>query len=141
MAWEGLFHLEKAAELGHAEAQRIVANSLASGILPISDHSLMHRVAEWKYHRRRRRLDNRNSNNDNDDDDRVQKLIMTNWTSILLQSTLHVPDDFSSAGVGASTGGEQLSRAIILWHLSAMAGNVESAMGTLYLVFAIFAHP
>jgi TPR repeat protein len=35
IALEGLYHLEKAAELGHAEAQRMVANSLASGILPI----------------------------------------------------------------------------------------------------------
>lgn len=129
MAWEGLFHLEKAAELGHAEAQRMVANSLASGILPISDHSLMRRVAEWKYHNSRRQLalDDQNSSTSNDDNGGVKKM-MANWTSILLQSTLQVPDDYSSAGTGA-VGGEQLSRAIILWHLSAMSGNVESALG------------
>jgi len=109
MAREGLFHLEKAAELGHAEAQRVVANSLASGILPISDHSLMHRLAEWEYINQ----DENGSGN------------TKNWTSILLQSEIQVPDDFSS-------GGEQLSRAILLWHLSAMDGNVESAMALGY---------
>jgi len=109
MAREGLFHLEKAAELGHAEAQRVVANSLASGILPISDHSLMHRLAEWEY-----------INQDEDGSGNTK-----NWTSILLQSEVQVPDDFSS-------GGEQLSRAILLWHLSAMDGNVESAMALGY---------
>jgi len=109
MAREGLFHLEKAAELGHAEAQRVVANSLASGILPISDHSLVHRLAEWEYINQ----DENGSGN------------TKNWTSILLQSEIQVPDDFSS-------GGEQLSRAILLWHLSAMDGNVESAMALGY---------
>jgi len=103
-AREGLFHLEKAAELGHSEAQRMVANSLASGILPLSDHSLMHRLAEWQF---------------------AQSPSESNWTSILLQSKLQVPDDFS-------TGGQQLSRAILLWHLSAMDGNVESAMALGY---------
>jgi len=48
-----------------------------------------------------------------------------NWTSILLQKTLLVPDDFS-------TGGEQLAKAILLWHVSAMDGNVESAMALGY---------
>lgn len=109
MAREGLFHLEKAAELGHAEAQRVVANSLASGILPISDHSLMHRLAEWEY------INQEENSSGN----------TKNWTSILLQSEIQVPDDFSS-------GGEQLSRAILLWHLSAMDGNVESAMALGY---------
>ena len=112
----------------------------------------MHRIAEWKYHHhhsrrhtsRRQQLaldnddNNRVSNNDGDgdDNDQLHNMMTNNWTSILLQSTLHVPDDFSSAGsnpgvVGGGTiGGEQLSRAILLWHLSAMAGNVESAMGT-----------
>jgi len=104
IAREGLFHLEKAAQLGHSEAQRMVANSLASGILPLSDHSLMHRVAEHQY----------SSSKNN-----------KNWTSILSQSILEVPDDFSS-------GGQQLSRAILLWHLSAMDGNVESAMALGY---------
>ena len=116
----------------------------------------MHRIAEWKYHHhhsRRRHstsrrqqlaLDNDDNNRvsnydggdgDDNDDDQLHNMMTNNWTSILLQSTLHVPDDFSSAGstgvVGGGTiGGEQLSRAILLWHLSAMAGNVESAMGT-----------
>ncbi|KAL3790582.1 hypothetical protein HJC23_008788 [Cyclotella cryptica] len=100
IALEGLFHLEKAAELGHAEAQRMVANSLASGILPLSDHSLIQRYAKWQY---------------------INSNYVSNFTTLLAQSTLVVPDDFSS-------GGEQLSRAIVLWHLSAMDGNVESAM-------------
>ena len=113
MAREGLFHLEKAAELGHPEAQRMVANSLASGILPLSDHSLMHRLAEVQYLN--------NNNEEEEEGDASTK----NWTSILLQSTLRVPDDFSS-------GGQQLSRAILLWHLSAMDGNVESAMALGY---------
>ncbi|KAL9182960.1 hypothetical protein ACHAXT_004239 [Thalassiosira profunda] len=105
LAREGLFHLEKAAELGHAEAQRVVANSLASGILPLSDHGMPRRLAEQRYFHSP--LDGRN------------------WTSILLQSTLAVPDDFSS-------GGPQLSKAVVLWHLSAMGGNVESAMALGY---------
>jgi hypothetical protein len=92
--------LEKAAELGHAEAQRMVANSLATGILPLSDHSLIQRYAKWQH---------LNSNH------------ATNLTALLSNAMLEVPDDFSS-------GGEQLSRAIVLWHLSAMDGNVESAM-------------
>ena len=100
LAIEGLYHLEQAAELGHAEAQRMVANSLASGILPLSDHSLIPRYAKWRH-----------LNSDQ----------TSNLTSLLANSTLEVPDDFSS-------GGEQLSRAIVLWHLSAMDGNVESAM-------------
>eukprot|EP00984_Skeletonema_dohrnii_P019399 scaffold9258_cov158-Skeletonema_dohrnii-CCMP3373.AAC.1 len=49
LAREGLYHLEKAADLGHAEAQRMLANSLASGILPISDHGLIRRIAAWQY--------------------------------------------------------------------------------------------
>ena len=88
----------------------MVANSLASGILPLSDHSLMYRLAEWEYF-------NHGSSGIEVDG--------KNWTSILLQSTLDVPDDFSS-------GGEQLSKAIVLWHLSAMSGNVESAMALGY---------
>ena len=105
LAREGLFHLEKAAELGHSEAQRMIANSLASGILPISDHSLMHRLAQREYS---------TSQDPN-----------KNWTSTLLSSVVQVPDDFSS-------GGSQLSRAIMLWHVSAMDGNVESAMALGY---------
>ena len=116
----------------------------------------MHRIAEWKYHHhhsrrrhstsRRQQLaldnddNNRVSNDDDsdgdDDNDQLHNMMTNNWTSILLQSTLHVPDDFSSAGTtgmvgdGGGVGGEQLSRAILLWHLSAMAGNVVWAMGT-----------
>lgn len=101
MAMEGLYHLEKAAELGHAEAQRMVANSLASGILPLSDHSLIQRYAKWKHIHSGQK--------------------QSNSTALLANSALLVPDDFSS-------GGEQLSRAIVLWHMSAMDGNVESAM-------------
>ena len=69
---------EKAAELGHAEAQRMVANSLASGILPISDHSLMHRLAKWQYQQSQSNTQESNSNQHG------------NWISILLQSTLQV---------------------------------------------------
>eukprot|EP00569_Conticribra_weissflogii_P008990 CAMPEP_0171367950 /NCGR_PEP_ID=MMETSP0879-20121228/6413_1 /TAXON_ID=67004 /ORGANISM="Thalassiosira weissflogii, Strain CCMP1336" /LENGTH=1259 /DNA_ID=CAMNT_0011876063 /DNA_START=61 /DNA_END=3837 /DNA_ORIENTATION=- len=101
LAREGLFHLEKAAELGHAEAQRMVANALASGILPLSDHSLLRRIRSFSDH-------NNNST-----------------SPTLTKRPLQVPDDFS-------TGGEQLSRAILLWHLSAMDGNVESAMALGY---------
>jgi len=119
LAREGLFHLEKAAELGHAEAQRMVANSLASGILPISDHGLMHRLAKWQYHQSQSSQGN-DSNDSNDNDSKHG-----NWTSILLQSTLQVPNDFS-------TNSQQLSRAILLYHLSAMDGNVESAMSLGY---------
>ncbi len=124
----------------------MVANSLASGILPISDHSLMRRVAEWKYyHHSRRQLalddkssisnDDESSGDENKDGVPIKMMMTNNWTSILLQSTLQVPDDYSSTGAGAG-GGEQLSRAILLWHLSAMAGNVESAMGAFYLEIA-----
>lgn len=104
IAIEGLFHLEQAANLGHAEAQRMVANSLASGILPLSDHSLIQRYANWQH---------MNSGD------------KSNITALMANSTLEVPDDFSS-------GGEQLSRAILLWHMSAMDGNIESAMSLGY---------
>ena len=109
LAREGLYHLEKAADLGHAEAQRMLANSLASGILPISDHGLIRRIAAWQYAQQ----------HDGTAGDGG------NWTEMLRQSSLQVPDDFSS-------GGEQLARAIILWHISAMDGNVESAMALGY---------
>ena len=111
LAREGLYHLEKAADLGHAEAQRMLANSLASGILPISDHGLIRRIAAWQYAQQQQQQQEENDGG--------------NWTEILRQSSLQVPDDFSS-------GGEQLARAIILWHISAMDGNVESAMALGY---------
>ncbi|KAL7455833.1 hypothetical protein ACHAWC_007347, partial [Mediolabrus comicus] len=111
LAREGLYHLEKAADLGHSEAQRMVANSLASGILPISDHGLIRRIAALQY------AQQQSSGNGGGGGG--------NWTEILRESSLEVPDDFSS-------GGEQLARAIILWHVSAMDGNVESAMALGY---------
>ena len=104
VAIEGLYHLEQAANLGHSEAQQMVANSLASGILPLSDHSLIQRYAKWQH---------------------MQSGDNSNLTALLANSTLEVPDDFSS-------GGEQLSRAILLWHMSAMDGNIESAMSLGY---------
>ena len=140
---EGLFHLEKAAELGHAEAQRIVANSLASGILPLSDHSIMFRLAKWRYYSSQ--MDEGESGaGGGGGDTMIGGWSINNWTSTLLQSTIEVADDFSSTttlnAVNNKTADkahermvnqrrqEQLSRAIILWHLSAMSGNVESAM-------------
>ena len=113
LAREGLYHLEKAADLGHAEAQRMLANSLASGILPISDHGLIRRIVAWQYAQQQ--------NQDGSSTGGGRK----NWTEILHQSSVHVPDDFSS-------GGEQLARAIMLWHISAMDGNIESAMALGY---------
>ena len=111
LAREGLYHLEKAADLGHADAQRMLANSLASGILPVSDHGVIRRIAAWQYAQQQ--------------DGERGKVGGGNWTEILRQSSLQVPDDFSS-------GGEQLARALILWHISAMDGNVESAMALGY---------
>ncbi|KAL7430309.1 hypothetical protein ACHAXM_002294 [Skeletonema potamos] len=111
LAREGLYHLEKAADLGHAEAQRMLANSLASGILPISDHGLVRRIAAWQYAQKQQQKQEGSGGG--------------NWTEILRQSSLQVPDDFSS-------GGEQLARAIMLWHISAMDGNIESAMALGY---------
>lgn len=118
LAREGLYHLEKAADLGHAEAQRMLANSLASGILPISDHGLIRRIAAWQYA-------NHQQQQQQQQEDGGGEGGGGNWTEILQQSSLQVPDDFAS-------GGEQLARAIILWHMSAMDGNVESAMALGY---------
>lgn len=120
LAREGLYHLEKAADLGHAEAQRMLANSLASGILPISDHGLIRRIAAWQYAQQQQQ-----DTESGDSSSSSSKVGGGNWTEILRQSSLLVPDDFSS-------GGEQLARAIVLWHISAMDGNVESAMALGY---------
>ncbi len=73
-----LYHLEKAAEMGNSEAQNLLANIAASGILPFDDHP------------------------------EVRK-------------GLKVQSDFAD-------GGEQLTRAILLWHMSAMSGNAEAAI-------------
>ncbi|KAL3817295.1 hypothetical protein ACHAXA_003216 [Cyclostephanos tholiformis] len=135
---EGLYHLERAAELGHPEAQRMVANSLSSGILPLSDHSLMVRLAEWRYYCSRHERVGKEVGEDGE----VVDGDGGNWTSIFLQSTVEIADDFSPSSPrrGGRLGdrerqkletrrrGGQLSRAVVLWHLSAMSGNVESAM-------------
>ena len=76
-----LYHLQKASEYGNHHAQNLIANSLASGILPIN----------------------------NDPTIRSK-----------LNLPLNVTSDFSS--------GTQLRNAILLWHMSAMEGNVESLM-------------
>lgn len=108
-AREGLFHLKKAAEMGHAEAQRVVANSLASGILPLSDHALLRRIVVHQ--------------------SAQQSSSSSESTPTMLAAhdniVKGVPDDFSM-------GGPDLSRAVLLWHLSAMSGNVESAMALGY---------
>lgn len=113
LAKEGLRHLSTAAELGHPAAQRMVANSLASGILPLSDHGMIVRAAREE---RRKLKEGRGG------EDPTQPT-----SSLLLPTTarLAVPDDFSS-------GGPQLSRAVLLWHTSAMSGDVESAMALGY---------
>jgi len=80
-----LHHLEMAAELGNSGAQNILANILASGILPFEDDPEL----------RLRHSDEHGS--------------------------LEVQADFAE-------GGQQLARAIILWHMSAMDGNIEAAM-------------
>lgn len=77
-----LYHLQKASELGNSEAQNIMANMLASGILPFDDDPS-------------------------------------------LRDDLFVQKDFSE-------GGRQLARALMLWHLSAMDGNIEAAMSLGY---------
>ncbi len=85
-----LFHLQQASDLGNHHAMKIVANSLASGILPIDNSA---KVIQSSF-----------SNND-----------LFNVTGL----TVH--DDFSN-------GDNQLSRAIALWHASAMEGDIEAAM-------------
>ena len=82
---EALYHLQKAAHLGNHHAQNLLANILASGILPI--------------------------NND----------LGRNYSTSITKNALIVPTDFAY-------GGEQLAQAIILWHMSAMQGNIEAAM-------------
>lgn len=83
-----LYHLQKASELGNHHAQNLIANSLASGILPIN----------------------------NDPTIRSK-----------LKLPLNVTSDFSS--------GDQLRNAILLWHMSAMEGNIESLMALGYRHF------
>jgi len=86
MEKEALYHLEQASELGNPSAQNMLANMLASGILPFEDHAELRKSS---------------GHGDND-------------------ATLDVQADFAE-------GGEQLARALILWHLSAMDGNIEAA--------------
>ena len=78
-----LHHLEMAAELGNSDAQNILANILASGILPFEDYPELRQSGE--------------------------------------HGPLDVQADFAE-------GGQQLARAIILWHMSAMDGNIEAAL-------------
>ena len=103
----------------------------------------MFRLAEWRYYRSQQEEDSRGDDDDNDTITRDDWNI-NNWTSTLLRSTIEVTDDFSSTTSNVANNKtsdnkahervihqrrqEQLSRAIILWHLSAMSGNVESAM-------------
>jgi TPR repeat protein len=87
-----LHHLEMAAELGNADAQNILANILASGILPFDDHPEL---------RESTRSDHQHDHGHG--------------------AALEVQADFAE-------GGQQLAKAILLWHMSAMDGNVEAAM-------------
>jgi TPR repeat protein len=86
-----LYHLQKASEYGNRDAQNMIANSLASGILPIRN------------------------------DPAIRKY---------LNITLDITSDFAS--LPSSNGDNQLSRAILLWHMSAMEGNIESLMSLAY---------
>ncbi len=86
-----LYHLQKASEYGNQYAQNMIANSLASGILPIRN------------------------------DPAIRKY---------LNITLDITSDFAS--LPSSGGDNQLSRAILLWHMSAMEGNIESLMSLAY---------
>ena len=89
-----LFHLEKASELGNHHAQNMIANALASGILPVHNYP----------------------------DLRLSKGGRSGKSN---ETLLDVPTDFAD-------GGEQLARAVVLWHMSAMDGNIESAMALGY---------
>lgn len=86
---EALYHLEQAANMGNHHAQNILANALASGILPVSS------IHGMKNH------------------------------SDITSNKLIVTTDFAY-------GGEQLAQAIILWHMSALQGNIEAAMALGY---------
>lgn len=80
-----LYHLEKAVEMGNPDAQNLMANILASGILPFDDDSFT-------------------------------------------RNGLLVQEDVAE-------GGEQLAKALVLWHLSAIGGNIEAAMALGYRHF------
>lgn len=84
---EAIFHLEKAAEMGNSYAQNMIANVLASGIMPVTNT-----------------IELRAGRGD---------------------TGLHINSDFIA-------GGDQLARALMLWHLSAMDGNIEAAMALGY---------
>ena len=85
MEKKAMFHLEKAAELGNCHAQNMIANILASGILPFEDHPALSVGIK------------------------VVSMDLLCKYKLILQR-----------------GGDQLARTIILWHLSAMAGNIGS---------------
>ena len=85
----GCFTIERAAKLGHPEAQRMVANFRASGILLLSNHSLMVCLAEWWYHCSRGGDDSIVvSEGDNNN------ICGGHCLSILLRSTVEVADNF-----------------------------------------------
>jgi len=93
---EALYYLQKSSEMGNRDAQNMLANTLASGILPVTNHPNLRSVL----------------------------MNSKNITSIKSKQLL-LTTDFAE-------GGEQLARAIMLWHLSAMDGNIEAAMALGY---------
>jgi len=97
-----LHHLEMAAELGNAEAQNILANILASGILPFEDHPELRQSTHG-------------------DHDHGHQHGHGHGHSHGHGAALEVQADFAE-------GGQQLAKAILLWHMSAMDGNIEAAM-------------
>jgi TPR repeat protein len=104
-AKEALMHLEKSSELGNPYAQNILASILASGILPFDDDASL-------------RYNNVTSSSSSSGSSRRSSQNKE-------QSILDVPSDFAS-------GGQQLARALVLWHMSAMGGNIEAAMALGY---------
>ena len=96
---EAMYYLEQAAEMGNSDAQNIIANALVSGILPIGNSPELRRYLG-------------SDNNKKQQQDSKQHSSM---------EQLKVSSDFSE-------GDDQLARGLMLWHLSAMDGNIESAM-------------
>jgi TPR repeat protein len=102
-----MFHLEQAAELGNPYAQNMLANILASGILPTDEK---HHHHHHHHHHSCSVVPTRDNNR-----------TRGHCSSIGMM----VPSDFAS-------GGQQLARALVLWHMSAMGGNIEAAMALGY---------
>jgi FOG: TPR repeat, SEL1 subfamily len=100
---EAIFHLEQSAQLGNPYAQNMLANILASGILPMEDP----RLSYWT------RGENGTTGTG------MGRYAKKDWM---------VPSDFAE-------GGQQLARALVLWHMSAMGGNIEAAMALAYRHF------